>query len=97
MNNPIDLEIENERLKTQLSTLRLENGELRARLAGDSETECNRWLQRRVHAQRVALHRLQTRVESQRFTLRAQERLGRGLSHDELAAARAFEAAPTAA
>ena len=46
------------------------------------------WLQRKVHAQRAALDRLNHKVVSQRFVLRTLEEMGRGLSREEYIEAR---------
>lgn len=46
------------------------------------------WLQAKVAAQRAALDQLHSTVVRQRFVLRAQNELGRGLSREEFLKAR---------
>jgi hypothetical protein len=86
----IDNEIEIERLRNEVRTLRLSVGELRSALDKDYN-EAASWLQRKVHAQAKALSVLGERVVNQRFTLRNIERLGRGLTPEELESARVLE------
>jgi hypothetical protein len=86
----IDTEIANAAANTEYSIEQLTKGQLRAEAAGDKALATS-YLQRKVEAQRKALHVLNERVVNQRFVLRNLERLGRGLSTEELAAARELE------
>jgi hypothetical protein len=86
----IDIELENLRLQESLRIARLTIGQLEAAAVGD-DGSARSWLQRKVVAQAAALTRLNERVTNQRFTLRNLERLGRGLSAEELARARELE------
>jgi hypothetical protein len=86
----IDTELEITMLREQLAIARIESAELRARLGGDS-VSANSWMQRKCLAQAKALTRLNERVTNQRFTLRSIERLGRGLSIEELHTAQELE------
>ncbi len=79
------------RLSDQLRVAQLTIAELRATLEA-KPTLVVSYRQRRIHAQSVALARLNERVTNQRFVLRHIERLGRGLSYAELLDARALEA-----
>jgi hypothetical protein len=86
----IDTEIEVERWRTRALAAEMTVISLRAQLGDDVPTAMS-WLQRKTSAQATALSRLQERVVNQRFVLRNVNRLGRGLSDDELATARALE------
>lgn len=86
----IDHEIEIERLREQVEALRMTVAQLRAQL-GEDPTGATSWLQRKVVAQAKALARRDQRIVNQRFVLRSLERLGRGLTPDELATARLLE------
>jgi hypothetical protein len=86
----IDTEIENERLHNEVQALRLSVAELQC-LRDGNVAGATSWLQRKVIAQTKALNVLNQRVVNQRFVLRNLDRLGRTLSTDELATARALE------
>lgn len=90
----IDTELEIARLSEALRIAKLTIGELRSEISGDGRSES--WTQRKVAAQAKALARLNERVYNQRFTLRHIEKLGRGLSPEELESARASEQATVA-
>lgn len=85
-----DTELELTMLREQLSIARITINELNARVDGD-DVRANSWMQRKCLAQAKALTRLNERVTNQRFTLRSIERLGRGLSVEELHTAQEFE------
>lgn len=86
----IDKDLLIERLRVSAEGYRLENESLKAEIAGDARL-ASYYLRRKVDAQRAALHLLNERVVNQRFVLRNIERLGRGLSPEELANARETE------
>lgn len=75
-------------LRRELVELVAERDALRAQLEGDLPT-ATRWLQRKVWRQSDALDRMNRRVVSQRFVLRTLDTLGRSLTADEYATARA--------
>ena len=74
-------------LRHELLELAAERDALRAQLEGDLPT-ATRWLQRKVWRQARELDRLNRRVSSQRFVLRALDELGRSLTAEEFRAAR---------
>jgi hypothetical protein len=73
--------------RQELVELIAERDVLRAQLEGDLPN-ATRWLQRKVWRQAVELDRLNRRVTSQRFVLRALDGLGRSLTAQEYRDAR---------
>lgn len=75
-------------VRLELVELTAERDALRAQLAGDLPA-ATRWLQRKVWRQAAELDKLNRRVASQRFVLRALDELGRSLTAEEYRTARA--------
>ena len=74
-------------LRHELLELAAERDALRAQLEGDLPP-ATRWLQGKVWRQARELDRLNRRVTSQRFVLRALDGLGRSLTAEEFRTAR---------
>ena len=78
-----DLAAVNDVLRARIERLTTELADLRDRLEPIDPPRRASWLQRRVHAQGVALDRLNRRVVNQRAVLRYLEGAGRGLTPEE--------------